>query len=151
MRGYDRLLTLVIFSGQLSASKVYSNFNWRTSIMKLLQSSQFLLPPSQNDGPYPRIFLSQMIVLLPKSFCPKMNVEVLYDLLSDKNTFDTGLDIRGSKSNTLEIQSHHQQDFWHHNFRGCFKVVAIYYLFLASYSQLLAQSWAGLNLAKIRK
>ena len=60
------------------------------------------------------------------------------------------LDIRGSKSNILEIQSHHQEDFQHRNFQGCFRVVAISY-FQASYLQLLTQWWPGLNLTKITK
>ena len=41
-----------------------------------------------------------------------MDVQFLCDLLNDiKKTFDTMLDIIDSKSNILEIQSHHQEDF----------------------------------------
>ena len=43
-----------------------------------------------------------------------MNVEFLCDALNDiKKTSDIGLDVRGSKSNILEIQSHQQEDFRH--------------------------------------
>ena len=76
----------------------------------------------------PDIFCPKMIVLLPKSFNPKMNVKFLCDLLNDiKQTFDTGIDLRGSKSNMLQIQSHHQEDFRHRNFWGCFRVVDVFY------------------------
>ena len=80
-----------------------------------------LLPPSQNDGSYSHIFLSQNFCPTSYIICPKMDVRILCDLLNDiKKTFNTGLDIRGSKSNILETQSHHQEDFRHRNFRGCF-------------------------------
>ena len=76
-----------------------------------------------------------MIVLLPKSFCPKIIVQFLCDSFNDiKKTFDTMLDIRGSKSNILEIQNHPQEYFRHCNFQGCFTVVAIFYFERHTYS-----------------
>ena len=84
----------------------------------------------------------KIIVHIPGYFCPKMIILTSLIILSQnecplslrfiewhqEETFDTGLDIRGSKSSILEVQSHHQEDdFWHRNFRGCFKAVAIFY------------------------
>ena len=65
---------------------------------------------------FPYIFVPKMIVPLPKSVCPKMDIPFLCDLLNDiKKTFNTKLDIRGSKSNIFESHSHHQEDFNHYN------------------------------------
>ena len=73
----------------------------------------------------PGYFCRKLIVLLLISFCLKMNVQFLCDLQNDiKKIFDTGLDVRGSNSNILEMQSHHEEDFGHHNLWGCFRVVA---------------------------
>ena len=35
------------------------------------------------------------------------------------------LEIRGSKSNIITPKFLYQETFWHHNFRGCFKIVAL--------------------------
>ena len=79
-----------------------------------------------------------MIVLTPGYFCPTINVQFLCDLLNDiKKTFDTMLDTRGLKSNILETQSHHQGDFRHRFFRGCFKVFAIFYFERHTYNSSL--------------
>ena len=72
-------------------------------------------------------FCLKMIVLLPKSFCPKMNVQFLCDLSNDiSETFDTMLDIRGSKLNISGSHSHHQEDFPHRKFLGCYGVVVVF-------------------------
>ena len=44
-----------------------------------------------------------------------------------RKIFDTELDIRGSNSNIFKNQRHHQEDFTHHNFRGCFIVDVVFY------------------------
>ena len=45
-----------------------------------------------------------------------------------KKTFDdTGLDIKGSNSNTFENQSQHHEDFRHRNFWGCSRVVGDFF------------------------
>ena len=68
---------------------------------------------------------------------PKMIVQFLYDLSNDiKKTFDIGLDIRGTKSNIFEGWSHHQEDFQHRNFWGCFGVVVIFYFEHHTYNYL---------------
>ena len=89
---------------------------------------------------------SEMIVLLPEPFCHKMIVMFLCDSWNDmfiaKNTFDTGLDIRGSSSNIFENERHHQEDFRQRNLRGC-SSVSWCFLFWASYLQLLGQWWAA--------
>ena len=41
--------------------------------------------------------------------------------------FNTGLDIRGSNSNIFEDQIHHQEDFKHCNFQGCYGGVGVFY------------------------
>ena len=57
-----------------------------------------------------------------------MNVQFLCDLSNEiKKTFDTGLDIRGSKLDIFESYSHHQEDFPHRNFLGFFGVVVFYF------------------------
>ena len=53
-----------------------------------------------------------------------------------KKTFDTGLDIRGLNSNVFENQSHHQEDFGHRNFQGCFGVVGVFFLERHTYNYL---------------
>ena len=84
-----------------------------------------------------------IVLLLPKSFCLKMNVQFLCDLLNDiKKTFDSGLDIRGPKLNILETQGHHQEDFQHRNFRGCFIVVVVFYFEHHTYNYSLSDGWA---------
>ena len=76
----------------------------------------------------PGFFCPETIVLLPESICPKTIVQFLCKFLNDiKKTFDTGLDIGGSKSNIFESQTHHQEDFQPLNFRGCFGVVVVFY------------------------
>ena len=69
-----------------------------------------------------------MIVILAKSFCPKMNFQFLCGLSNDiKETFNTMLDIRVSKSDIFESHSPHQEVFPHRNFQGCFGVVVVFY------------------------
>ena len=51
-----------------------------------------------------------------------------------KKTYDTRLDIRGSNSNIFEIQSHHQKDFEHRNFRGCSGAFGVFYFERQSYN-----------------
>ena len=75
-----------------------------------------------------------------------LNVQFLCDILNDiKKTFDTMLVIRGSESNILEIQSHHQEDFRHRNFRGCFTVVAIFYFECHTYNYSLNGERASIS------
>ena len=75
-----------------------------------------------------------------------LNVQFLCDILDDiKKTFNTRLVVRGSESNILEIQSHHQVDFRHCNFRGCFTVVAIFYFECHTYNYSLNGERASIS------
>ena len=75
-----------------------------------------------------KTFCPKVIVLLYEAFCPKMIVMFLCDsCFIIKKTFATGLNIRGSNSNTFKNQSRHQEDFRHRNFQGCSGVVGVCY------------------------
>ena len=67
-------------------------------------------------------------------------------LLNDiKKTFDTGLDIRGSKLNIFESRSHHQEEFRHRNFRGCFGVVGVFYFDPPTYNYSVNDARASIS------
>ena len=52
-----------------------------------------------------------------------------------KKTFDIGLlDIRGSNSNVVENESHHQEDFRHRDFQGCSGAVGVFYFECHTYN-----------------
>ena len=53
--------------------------------------------------------------------------DTLNDMFHHQAGFNTGLDIRDSNSNIFKNQSHHQEDFRHCNFKGCYGVVCVPY------------------------
>ena len=56
-----------------------------------------------------------------------MNVQFICDLLNDIKRLLT-------PGQVLEAQSHHQEDFRHRDFRGCFIVVVVFYFARHTYN-----------------
>ena len=66
------------------------------------------------------------------SFCPK-TIVLPPGIFVPPRLF-AQLEIWGSKSSTFMPNFHHQEVFWHGNFRACFGVVVVFYFILKSHT-----------------